>query len=94
MAEILYITSIKIHRGSRQENVWIRILFLLFSQILQISSKISNFTKKQGRTCWKNPMSFQGSRPRFDKFRIGRQVYCWKTISGFRGRMIGTENPV
>ena len=95
MPEILYITSIKIHRGSRQENVWIRILFFFcFHRSCKYQRKFPIFTKKQGRTCWKNPMSFQGSRPRFDKFRIGRQVYCWKTISGFRGRMIGTENPV
>ncbi|RHN99722.1 hypothetical protein DW020_13390 [Clostridium sp. AF37-5AT] len=95
MPEILYITSIKIHRGSRQENVWIRILFFFcFHRSCKYQRKFPIFTKKQGRTCWKNPMSFQGSRPRFDKFRRGRQVYCWKTISGFRGRMIGTENPV
>lgn len=46
MAEICIASLWRIHRGSRQENVWIRILFLLFSQILQISAKISNFYEK------------------------------------------------
>lgn len=57
MAEILYITSIKIHRGSRQENVWIRILF---SQILQISAKISNFYEKTGKNLLEEPDEFPG----------------------------------
>ena len=55
MPEILYITSIKIHRGSRQENVWIRIFFSsVFTDPANISENFQFLRKNReepvGRT--------------------------------------------